>query len=65
MKEKSVIDKNIDNNIKKNPKYCKYLGFSIGRWEDRTPDILGVNQTLVPAELTVRWCLIYYQREKF
>ena len=31
MKEKSVIDKNIDNNIKKNPKYCKYLGFSIGR----------------------------------
>ena len=25
-----------------------------GRWEDRTPDILGVNQTLVPAELSAR-----------
>ena len=25
-----------------------------GQWEDRTPDILGVNQTLVPAELTAR-----------
>ena len=26
-----------------------------GQWEDRTPDILGVNQTLVPAELTARF----------
>ena len=25
-----------------------------GQWEDRTPDHLGVNQALVPAELTAR-----------
>ena len=33
-----------------------------GQWEDRTPDILGVNQTLVPAELTARKSLaaIYF-----
>ena len=28
--------------------------FQSGQWEDRTPDILGVNQTLVPAELTAQ-----------